>query len=243
MEHKSWCFYSSVEDNGDEDDDETSFASVCINIVGNKFKVVGYWTNETQLSVNPPINISDAHFVESQDSALPILWPGDLKEAPRGWVLPKNGRPLKIAVPKKIGFEQFLSYSISNSTNETNITGYCIDVFKEALRHVPYSVPYTFELYGNESGPIYDDMITDLAHKVRTNSHILCHFGIIYRYVSVKITVLNSKTVSSHESESSHVSLVIEHVSIHFLFPLDNLMETTGLYFDKCSLFTLGHRI
>ena len=37
LEYKSWCFYSSVEDNGDEDEDETSFASVCINIVGNRW--------------------------------------------------------------------------------------------------------------------------------------------------------------------------------------------------------------
>jgi ionotropic glutamate receptor len=154
--------YVQLNSNGDLN--RTAFE--ILNIVDQEFKVVGYWTNETQLSASPPVNVSDASFVKSQSSALPIKWPGDLKEAPRGWVLPKNGRTLKIAVPRKIGFEQFLSYSVDNVTNVTTYSGYCIDVFLEALKYVPYTVPYYFELFGNESGPIYDDMIFQLAHKV-----------------------------------------------------------------------------
>ena len=50
--------------------------------------------------------------------------------------------------------------------NEWMFTGYCIDVFVEALKYVPYTVPYDFELFGNESGLVYDDMVYALAAKV-----------------------------------------------------------------------------
>eukprot|EP00250_Pteridium_aquilinum_P021125 c25034_g1_i3 orf=597-3347(-) len=129
-----------------------------VNIVGERLRVVGYWTNETQLSVSLPYTATEA-------ALLQVLWPGNSSETPRGWVPPKNGRPLKIAVPKKAGFKQFVNWP-SNSSNATSFHGFCIDVFQSALRHLPYSVPYNFVLYGEDSTPIYDDMIEKLANKV-----------------------------------------------------------------------------
>eukprot|EP00250_Pteridium_aquilinum_P021124 c25034_g1_i2 orf=601-3321(-) len=140
-----------------------------INIVGERLHVVGYWTNETQLSVSPPTDASldPLGSIKSEAASLQILWPGNSSETPRGWVLPKNGRPLKIAVPKKAGFKQFVSWPAgSNSSNATSFHGFCIDVFQSALRYLPYGVPYTFVLYGADSTPVYDDMIDQLANKV-----------------------------------------------------------------------------
>jgi ionotropic glutamate receptor len=151
--------YVQLSPNGDLN--RTAFQ--ILNIVGEEFKVVGYWTNETQLSVSPPTNVSDPNFARSQASALPIRWPGDLKGTPRGWTIP---RPLKIAVPRITGFDEFLKFSIDNKTNVTTYSGYCIDLFQKTLNYLPYPVPFSFELFGNESGPVYEDMILALAQEV-----------------------------------------------------------------------------
>ncbi|KAH7289301.1 hypothetical protein KP509_31G069500 [Ceratopteris richardii] len=141
-----------------------------INIVGEQFHVIGYWTNQTQLSVSPPDTFSDALDLVAPDNtqapSLQIVWPGNSSDVPRGWVLPKNGRPLKIAVPKKVGFNQFVNWVANSSNNATSVHGFCIDVFQNALKYLPYSVPYTFVLYGEDSPPVYDDMIDQLANKV-----------------------------------------------------------------------------
>lgn len=141
-----------------------------INFVGEQLRVVGYWTNETQLSASPPYTVTDATLnsprsVDSQAGLIQVVWPGNSSETPRGWVLPKNGRPLKIAVPKKAGFKQFVGWS-GNSSNSTSFHGFCVDVFQNALKYLPYSVPYIFVLYGEDSTPTYDDMIDQLANKV-----------------------------------------------------------------------------
>ena len=149
-----------------------------VNIIDGELKPIGYWTNTTKLSLFAPDNGTNAGGGSAVSSEPPwkIMWPGDSYEVPRGWVFPKNGKPLKIAVPLKRGFEQFLSYSKSNTTNVTTFSGYCIDVFLEALNYLPYTISYNFELFGNNTEPVYDDMILLLAQKVWTHSHILYVF-------------------------------------------------------------------
>lgn len=135
-----------------------------VNMVGSEMQVVGYWTNESQISVSPPDGISLASTALSNIS-LHIVWPGNTTQTPRGWVLPKNGRPLRIAVPNKSGFKQFVSWSL-NSSSVSEVHGFCIDVFEEALTYLPYAVSYTFVPFGYNSTPVYDDMIDQLTSGV-----------------------------------------------------------------------------
>ncbi|KAI5062617.1 hypothetical protein GOP47_0023156 [Adiantum capillus-veneris] len=139
-----------------------------VNIVGQELRVVGYWSNETQLSLSSPGSPASASSeplvsVDAPHTAFQVIWPGNITERPRGWVLPKNGRALKIAVPNKAGFKQFVSWS-GNPSNSFN--GFCIDVFQRALKYLPYSVPYTFVSFGQNNTPVYDDMIEQLVDKV-----------------------------------------------------------------------------
>ena len=139
-----------------------------VNIVGKNLNVVGYWTNETQLSLSPPGTNSseDVNMLLSptkfRNSSMQIVWPGSITEKPRGWVLPKNGRQLQIAVPKKAGFKHILR----QNGNSSGFSGFCIDVFQNALKYLPYFVPYEFVLYGDKTALVYDDMVEALAEKV-----------------------------------------------------------------------------
>ncbi|GKB82373.1 glutamate receptor 5 [Tanacetum coccineum] len=126
--------------------------------VFNIFKLavqnVGYWSNHSGLSVDPPetIKVEKRHLDEKLGV---ITWPGGKTDRPRGWVIGDRERPLRIGVPKRTSFVEFVT-ELSNHTVE----GYCIDVFMEALKLVPYELPYIFVPFGDGlSNPHYDDLV------------------------------------------------------------------------------------
>ena len=100
----------------------------------------------------------------------PVIWPGGVVEVPRGWVVPKNGRPLVIGVPNKIGYKEFVSSSV-DSEDRTSFHGFCIDVFQQALSNLPYSLAFSFTKYGNGSStPSYDALVNKIVEKVHVPS-------------------------------------------------------------------------
>eukprot|EP00253_Pinus_taeda_P007137 PITA_07137 len=135
-----------------------------INIVGTGYRKVGYWANESGLSVVPPeIRGSNSHTIRGVGQKLyDVIWPGENKLVPRGWALPNNGRHLVIGVPRKVGFQEFVK--IIEGTNM--MKGFCIDVFVAAVNLLPYAVPYTFVPFGNgRSNPDYDELVQQVALK------------------------------------------------------------------------------
>ncbi|KAJ0259902.1 hypothetical protein HA466_0061900 [Hirschfeldia incana] len=88
-----------------------------------------------------------------------ITWPGGGREKPRGWVI-DAANPLKIVVPKRVSFVEFVTEEDKNSSSHHHIKGLCIDIFIEALKLLPYNVPYKFESFGDgHSSPNYSKII------------------------------------------------------------------------------------
>lgn len=150
-----------------------------INMVGRSPHVVGYWwANNSGVSLNPPpsqqisslsSNSPDEEFFLSHDgkpanaTKMAIIWPGISTSTPRGWVLPKNGNPLKIGVPRKAGYNELVSITI-DANNVTTYSGFCIQVFETALNYLPYAVPYSYEMLGDGiTTPEYNKLIEKLA--------------------------------------------------------------------------------
>lgn len=140
-------------------------------------RVVGYWTEQTSFSIFPPeTNLTSTTTsinavtggAASSSKAFPlqsIIWPGGSSITPRGWVVPKNGKPLIIGVPNKNGYKEFVSARVVN--NVTTYTGFCIDVFLNALANLPYAVAYTFVSFGNGTvTPSYDELVNQVEDKV-----------------------------------------------------------------------------
>ncbi|OIT29130.1 glutamate receptor 2.7 [Nicotiana attenuata] len=136
-----------------------------INVIGNGAKGIGFWTRENGItkelnlrSINNVYSISKANFST-------IIWPGDTTSVPKGWVIPTNGKKLRIGVPVKDGFNEFVKVTRDFTTNTTTVTGYCIDVFKEVMDALPYYVPYEFVPYvapNGETTESYDDLVYQL---------------------------------------------------------------------------------
>lgn len=129
-----------------------------INVINNGSHQIGYWSNYSGLSVVTPESLYDkpANRSSSSQALGSMLWPGGTRTKPRGWVLSKNGNKLRIAVPNRVGYKEFVSRN--ESTGE--IQGYCVDVFDAALKLLPYPVPYEFVLFGDgRKNPNYGDLV------------------------------------------------------------------------------------
>lgn len=132
-----------------------------INVNGNGEKGVGYWSPQNGLVRN--LNSNTFSTTTSNASSLgPIIWPGDTTIKPKGWQIPNHGNKLKILVPVKHGFEEFVNVTYDPSTNTTVVTGFCIDVFEAVMEELPYAVSYEFYPFAKPNGQpagSYNDLI------------------------------------------------------------------------------------
>ncbi|CAL0313234.1 unnamed protein product [Lupinus luteus] len=129
------------------DGDLVNPAYEIINVIGTGTRRVGYWSNYSGLSIVPPETLYSKPPSRAgvSQKLLPVIWPGDTVKKPRGWVFPNNGRLLKIGVPTRVSYRQFVSH-----VQDTDMfKGFCIDVFLSAVNLLPYAVPYKFIPYGD----------------------------------------------------------------------------------------------
>ncbi|KAG6515240.1 glutamate receptor 3.4-like isoform X1 [Zingiber officinale] len=137
------------------------------NVAGSVANRVGYWSNFTGLSISLPANLPLSRPKKLSLGRVlgRITWPGGKTKIPRGWVVASHERPLRIAVPNRASYLEFVR--ISNVRSGDNISGYCIDVFKEIVKLIPYEVPYEFVPVGNgHSNPNYNDLVNMVVQEV-----------------------------------------------------------------------------
>ncbi|KAL7187414.1 hypothetical protein ACSBR1_037481 [Camellia fascicularis] len=136
-----------------------SSAFEIVNVIGKGPRGIGFWTPEhgivRQLKFDA-VNTSHKDYSTSQANLKAIIWPGDTTYTPKGWVVPTNGKVLRVAVPVKTFYSNFVRVTRDPITNRTMVTGYCIDVFKAVMAALPYSVPYEYipfeKPYGEQGG-------------------------------------------------------------------------------------------
>ncbi|XP_057457898.1 glutamate receptor 3.4-like isoform X2 [Lotus japonicus] len=127
---------------------------------------IGYWSNYSGLSVIAPevLYKKPANTSTSNEKLDSVLWPGETIATPKGWVFPNNGKPLRIAVPLRVGYLEI----VSKDKNPPGVKGFCIDVFEAAINLLPYPVPRQYILFGNgDRNPSY----SDLANQVASNNY------------------------------------------------------------------------
>uniref|UniRef100_A0A7N0UTF1 Glutamate receptor n=1 Tax=Kalanchoe fedtschenkoi TaxID=63787 RepID=A0A7N0UTF1_KALFE len=116
-----------------------------LNVIGNGYRSIGYWANYSGLSAVPPVSKQKLNDSTAKQKLLDVIWPGQTMETPRGWVFPNNGRFLRVGVPKRVSYTEF----VDQIEGTDLFKGYCIDVFTAALSLLPYPVPYKFIAYGD----------------------------------------------------------------------------------------------
>ncbi|TYJ00806.1 hypothetical protein E1A91_A13G110400v1 [Gossypium mustelinum] len=133
-----------------------------LNIVGTGTHRIGYWSNYSHLSIVPPESLytKPPNISSGSQHLYGVKWPGETSKVPRGWVFPNNGQPLRIAVPNRVGYKEF----VSKDNSPQGVKGYCIDVFEAAINLLPYAVPHTYMLFGDgKRNPNYDEIVSQVA--------------------------------------------------------------------------------
>ncbi|KAK1281437.1 Glutamate receptor 3.4 [Acorus gramineus] len=129
-----------------------------LNILGTGSRRIGFWSNYSHLSVTTPENLYlRPHNTSTASQQLySVIWPGETTKRPRGWVFPDNGKPLRIGIPNRASYQDF----VSKDNGPDGVKGFCIDVFEAAVKLLPYPVPHTYILFGNGSiNPNYNELV------------------------------------------------------------------------------------
>uniref|UniRef100_A0ACD5TBJ7 Uncharacterized protein n=1 Tax=Avena sativa TaxID=4498 RepID=A0ACD5TBJ7_AVESA len=130
-----------------------------INVLGNGMRTIGFWSNYSGLlSTVPPEDLysKPPNTSLANQRLYDVIWPGETSQRPRGWVFPSNAKELKIGVPNRFSFKEFVTKD--NVTG--SMKGYCIDVFTQALALLPYPVTYKFVPFGRGTeNPHYDKIV------------------------------------------------------------------------------------
>ncbi|KAM3748285.1 hypothetical protein ACB098_05G096700 [Castanea mollissima] len=131
-----------------------------VNVVGKKYKEVDFWIPDLGFSMSPfKEKNGSADFNYTTNTLVgPVIWPGNLKEAPKGWEMPTAAKPLKIGVPGRTTFDKFVKV---DDTNENPYDGFCIRMFYKALDLLGYELPYKFEAYNGT----YNDLVYHVFNK------------------------------------------------------------------------------
>ncbi|XP_058090580.1 glutamate receptor 3.3 [Magnolia sinica] len=136
-----------------------------INVVGTGIRNIGYWSNYSGLSIVTPETLysKPPNRSSSNQQLKNVIWPGDMVAIPRGWVFPSNGNELRIGIPNRVSYRDF----VSQVRGRDMVKGFCIDVFMAAVNLLPYAVRYRFIPYGDgQKNPSY----TGLVNMITSNA-------------------------------------------------------------------------
>ncbi|XP_042049403.1 glutamate receptor 2.7-like [Salvia splendens] len=127
-----------------------------MNVVGTGANTVGFWRKNQGISKRLKKG-GDGDDPKQRLGA--VVWPGQTSEAPRGWeVAAANARTLKIGIPIKCRASHLVNVSRDEETDIVNATGFCIDVFEEAMRSLPYPIKFEYIPFQNadQNSPYYN---------------------------------------------------------------------------------------
>ncbi|KAG5030486.1 hypothetical protein AAZV13_06G014200 [Glycine max] len=129
-----------------------------LNVVGNGLRRVGYWSNYSGLSIVTPeiLYAKPPNRSSANQKLYSVIWPGETLSKPRGWVFPNNGRQLRIGVPIRVSYREF----VAPVQGTEMFKGFCVDVFTAAVNLLPYAVPYRFVPFGDgHKNPSYTQLV------------------------------------------------------------------------------------
>ncbi|KAL5558846.1 hypothetical protein UlMin_035057 [Ulmus minor] len=156
-----------------------------INVVGKSYREVAFWSAANGFSEN---------LVEHNNGSIgaltgPIYWPGGQQTVPEGWILSDEENQLRIGVPAKAAFNNFVKVSYNEERNTTSTSGFSIDVFTAVVELLPYQLNYVLVPFNGS----YDDMIKQVYYK--SFDAAIGDIGIFtdrYRYVDYSQPYLSS---------------------------------------------------
>ncbi|XP_022756532.1 glutamate receptor 2.8-like [Durio zibethinus] len=131
------------------------------NLTGKGEKMIGYWTPDQGISRN--LGSSRTAYPTSKNKLKEIFTPGDTRRTLKTNDMPAVGKKLKIGVPFKTGFKEFVNIHPGDKKGD-KLPGFSIEVFKavwEAMA-LPPTTDYEFETFDVS----YDDLCCMVKDKI-----------------------------------------------------------------------------
>ncbi|KAI9096396.1 hypothetical protein K1719_026115 [Acacia pycnantha] len=134
-----------------------------INVVNNKYTELDFWVPNLKFFKSLQ-DIEKGSDVARNILNGPVVWPGGLKtlnsndNVPLGWNIPSEKNPLKVRVPSKPAFENFVK-----EESQGKYVGLCIEIFEiiqEQLKDKYSGLPYEYRPFDNVS---YDEVLQNFA--------------------------------------------------------------------------------
>ncbi|CAL8990802.1 unnamed protein product [Prunus brigantina] len=117
------------------------------NVIGNKERIIGYWIDQQKgLSRQLKYDNSEAEKSDVKRRLKQTIWPGDTTDRPAT-------KKLRIGVPMKEGFNEFLKVEKNN-----NISGFSALVFFAAVNELPFPLPHDFLPFNGT----YDNLVCQM---------------------------------------------------------------------------------
>lgn len=110
-----------------------------INVIGNGYRSLGYWTQKRGFSRKIASAAEEdqgvVHPNYGENVLKPIIWPGDSTQKPKGWDIPVMPLQLRVGVPHKtvVIFVNVLKIS---GTRNFNATCFCVDIFQSCFEFI-----------------------------------------------------------------------------------------------------------
>ncbi|XP_010521873.1 PREDICTED: glutamate receptor 2.7-like [Tarenaya hassleriana] len=112
-----------------------------INLSDKVMRVIGFWTPDKGLMKElDQRNRTKERYTTANESLATVTWPGGSISVPRGWEIPTNRKRLRVGVPIKRDFKEFMKVTYDPRTNSPIVSGYSKDVFEAVLRRLPYAI-------------------------------------------------------------------------------------------------------
>ncbi|KAL1538009.1 glutamate receptor 2.7-like [Salvia divinorum] len=118
-----------------------------VNVHGKSEVTVGFWSERCGLLKPGDREDGCSRKTENLDH---IVWPGKTGEFPKGWEFPTSGKKLRVGIPAKGGFLEFIDFAKN--------------VFEEVWNNTPYAAPIKYVDLGDD-GEDYDGFVKKLVLK------------------------------------------------------------------------------
>lgn len=139
-----------------------------INVFGKGWKDIGFWNEGNGILRQLNLGKSTTKYADSVLDLNPVIWPGKSTEIPKGWEIPASGKKLQVGVHKS-AYKEYMTNQRDPITGATKASGFSIDIFEEAVKRLPFALPYeyvAFDTSRDTSTGSYDDFVHQVYLKV-----------------------------------------------------------------------------
>ncbi|KAJ0031177.1 hypothetical protein Pint_14256 [Pistacia integerrima] len=166
------------------------------NVFGKKENIIGCWREDIGLIQD--LNCNDKAGMNStfKNKRKQPTWPGTTKDPPK---------KLKIGVPVRKGFNEYVKVEWKPPNNTSQISGFSIEVFKEVIKVLEFPLPYEFVPFekNRQSAGTYNELLHNLTNKP-LNWNLWLTSAIGFAVTGFVVWVLEHRTNTEFRGPKKH---------------------------------------